>query len=96
MNYIQIRTEGEQEKQEILISTLTSLGAIGFEQKNTYLLSYFNEEDFMSYDVNKALEEEFLKSILSKKKTGMKNGRKILNLCQWVIFAVFVLIFIMH
>ncbi len=58
MNYIQIRTEGEQEKQEILISTLTSLGAIGFEQKNTYLLSYFNEEDFMSYDVNKALEEE--------------------------------------
>jgi ribosomal protein L11 methyltransferase len=58
MNFIQIRTDVSEEKQEMLISNLSSLGAIGFEQTDTYLLSYFDEENFLSYDVNKALESE--------------------------------------
>jgi len=58
MNFIQIRTDVSEEKQEMLISNLSSLGAIGFEQTDTYLLSYFDEENFSSYDVNKALEGE--------------------------------------
>lgn len=58
MSFIQIRTEASEEKQELLISSLTLLGAIGFEQTDTYLLAYFEEDNFLSYDVNKALEGE--------------------------------------
>ncbi len=56
MNYIQISIAAKEEQQEILISILSEAEAIGFEQTDTHLLVYFNEDDFKSYEVNKVLE----------------------------------------
>lgn len=56
MNHIQISIEASEEQQELLISELSDLGATGFEQTNTHLLVYFDEEGFPSYEVNEALE----------------------------------------
>ncbi len=56
MNHIQISVEASEEQQELLISELSDLGANGFEQTEMHLLAYFNEADFLSYDVNKLLE----------------------------------------
>lgn len=56
MNYIQISIAAEEQQQEILISILSELSAEGFEQNDTHLLVYFNEDQFNSYEVNKALE----------------------------------------
>ncbi len=52
MNYIQISITATEVEQEILISQLADLGATGFEQVETFLLAYFLEDDFQSYDVN--------------------------------------------
>jgi ribosomal protein L11 methyltransferase len=41
MNSIQITIEADEEKQEILISELSDLGAQGFEQTDNYLIAYF-------------------------------------------------------
>ncbi|OLY92545.1 [LSU ribosomal protein L11P]-lysine N-methyltransferase [Cnuella takakiae] len=56
MNHIQISIEASEEQQELLISELSDLGATGFEQTNTHLLVYFDEEGFPSYEVNEVLE----------------------------------------
>src|SRR5687767_8421631 len=57
MNHIQISIEANTEQQEILISELNELGATGFEQTDTHLLAYFEEDNFKSYDVNELLKD---------------------------------------
>jgi ribosomal protein L11 methyltransferase len=52
MNTIQISIKATEEEQEILISLLSEQGATGFEQKDEYLLAYFSQSDFNSYEVN--------------------------------------------
>jgi ribosomal protein L11 methyltransferase len=56
MNHIQISIEANTEQQEILISELNELGATGFEQTDTHLLAYFEEDNFKTYDVNELLK----------------------------------------
>jgi ribosomal protein L11 methyltransferase len=56
MNSIQIRIKAGEEQQEILISDLSDLGAEGFEQQDEYLIAYFNEHRFKSYEVNQILK----------------------------------------
>lgn len=56
MNSIQISIEANEEEQEILISQLSDLGAEGFEQTDGYLLAYFNENIFKSYEINELLK----------------------------------------
>lgn len=55
MNSIQISIEANEEEQEILISQLSELNAQGFEQTENFLIAYFNENTFKSYDVNELL-----------------------------------------
>ena len=55
-NHIQLSIDANEEQQEILISQLEELGATGFEQTDTHLLTYFEEDAFPSYDVNALLE----------------------------------------
>jgi len=55
-NHIQLSIEANEEQQEILISQLEELGATGFEQTDTHLLTYFEEDAFPSYEVNALLE----------------------------------------
>lgn len=57
MNSIQISVEANEEQQEILISQLSDLGADGFEQTDKYLIAYFNENLFKSYEVNELLKD---------------------------------------
>ena len=57
MNSIQISIEANEAEQEILVSELMELGADGFEQSANYLLAYFPELNFNSYEVNKVLED---------------------------------------
>jgi len=57
MNYIQISIEANEEQQEILISELTELDAIGFEQTTSHLLTYFEENNFKSYEITKLLKD---------------------------------------
>lgn len=56
MNSIQLSIEANEEQQEILISQLSDLGADGFEQTGDYLIAYFNENVFESYEVNDLLK----------------------------------------
>lgn len=56
MNSIQISIEATEEEQEILISELSDLGAEGFEQTDNFLIVYFNENSFKSYEVNNLLK----------------------------------------
>ena len=55
-NHIQLSIEASEEQQEILISQLEELGATGFEQTDTHLLAYFEEDAFPSYEVNALFE----------------------------------------
>ncbi|HYH14898.1 MAG TPA: 50S ribosomal protein L11 methyltransferase [Flavisolibacter sp.] len=55
-NHTQLSIEALEEQQEILISQLEELGATGFEQTDTHLLAYFEEDAFPSYDVQALLE----------------------------------------
>jgi ribosomal protein L11 methyltransferase len=57
MNYIQLSIEAGESRQEILIAQLSALEATGFEQTDTHLIAFFNEEDFPSYDVNEVLKK---------------------------------------
>ena len=57
MNTIQINIKANEEEQEILISLLSDQGATGFEQKEEYLLVYFSESDFNSYEVNEIIKD---------------------------------------
>jgi len=56
MNSIQVSIAANEQQQEILISQLSDLGAEGFEQTDGYLLAYFNEYTFKSYEVNEILK----------------------------------------
>jgi ribosomal protein L11 methyltransferase len=56
MNSIQLIIEAKEEQQEIFISQLSELGADGFEQTETSLIAYFNENIFESYKVNELLK----------------------------------------
>lgn len=56
MNSIQISIEANEEQQEILISQLSDLGVDGFEQTDDFLIAYFNEGTFKSYDINQLLK----------------------------------------
>lgn len=56
MSSIQISIEANEEQQEILISQLSDLAAEGFEQTDDYLIAYFNENVFESYQVNEVLK----------------------------------------
>jgi ribosomal protein L11 methyltransferase len=56
MNHIQVSIEASEEEQEILISELSDLEAIGFEQTATHLLAYFEEYNFHSYEINRLIE----------------------------------------
>ena len=57
MNHIQISIEANEEQQEILISDLAELNAIGFEQTASHLLAYFDEDNFESYEVTQVLRD---------------------------------------
>ncbi|MBO9683628.1 MAG: 50S ribosomal protein L11 methyltransferase [Flavisolibacter sp.] len=57
MSSIQLSIEANEEQQEILISQLSDLGADGFEQTGNYLIAYFNENMFKSYEVNELLKD---------------------------------------
>src|SRR5215213_6618274 len=57
MNHIQISIEANEEQQEILISELSELDAIGFEQTGTHLLAYFEENNFKRYEVNELVKD---------------------------------------
>jgi len=57
MNSIQISIKAKEEQQEILISRLSDLGAVGFEQTDDYLIAYFNDNMFKSYEINELLKE---------------------------------------
>ena len=54
-NHIPFSIEATLEQQEILISQLADLDATGFEQSDTHLLVYFEEDSFQSYEVNQVL-----------------------------------------
>jgi ribosomal protein L11 methyltransferase len=56
MNTIQISIRASEQEQEILIGLLSDLGANGFEQKEDYLLAYFPETNFNSYEVNELVK----------------------------------------
>jgi ribosomal protein L11 methyltransferase len=56
MNTIQISISAGEDDQEILISSLSELGATGFEQQEKTLLAYFPELDFNSYEINEILK----------------------------------------
>jgi len=56
MNSIQISVDANEEQQEILISQLSDCGAEGFEQTEKYLIAYFSENLFKSYEVNQLLQ----------------------------------------
>ena len=56
MKSIQISIEANERQQEILISQLEGLNANGFEQTDNYLLAYFAENNFDSYEVIQVLQ----------------------------------------
>lgn len=56
MNHIQLSIEATESDQEILIVQLTGLNASGFEQTDTHLIAYFEEEAFPSYYVRGLLK----------------------------------------
>src|SRR5215216_2233510 len=57
MNHIQLSIQAKEEQQEILISELSELDAIGFEQTVEILLAYFDENNFESKEVHKVLSD---------------------------------------
>ena len=68
MNSIQITIEANEEKQEILISELTDLQVQGFEQTENYLIAYFNENSFSSYEVIDVLKNySFTSQVIEQK-----------------------------
>lgn len=57
MNHIQLSIEATESDQELLIGQLAPLNATGFEQTETHLLAYFEEEDFQSYAIHEVLKK---------------------------------------
>src|SRR5688572_22834793 len=66
MNHILISIEAAETQQEFLISDLTDLNATGFEQTNTHLLVYFEEDNFKSYEVNLFLKDYVFQTSIVK------------------------------
>lgn len=62
MNSIQINIKAREEQQEILISQLNECEAEGFEQQEDYLIAYFSEQNFNSYEVNEILKDYTIQS----------------------------------
>ena len=76
MNSIQLSIEATEEAQEILISNLSDNGATGFEQTETHLLAYFDENNFPSYDVKKILEGYTFNSSIIKEQNWNADWEK--------------------
>lgn len=57
MDYIQLSIELTEPDQDVVIALLSSQAAIGFEQSDTHLLAYFEEDSFQSYDVHEVLKK---------------------------------------
>jgi ribosomal protein L11 methyltransferase len=57
MNHIQLSIEAGEAEQESLLALLSALEATGFEQTDTHLIAYFDEETFPSYDVHEVLKK---------------------------------------
>lgn len=57
MNFVQINIEATETDQEILIGLLAVLSATGFEQTDTHLIAYFEEESFQSYEIHGVLKK---------------------------------------
>jgi ribosomal protein L11 methyltransferase len=57
MNHIQLSIEAIETEQEVLISQLEVLNATGFEQTDTHLIAYFEEDTFLSYEVHEVLKK---------------------------------------
>jgi ribosomal protein L11 methyltransferase len=57
MNHIQLSIEATEAEQEVLIGQLSVLSTTGFEQTDTHLIAYFEEESFPSYDVHELLKK---------------------------------------
>ncbi len=55
MNTILVTVEANEKRQEILISQLIDLGATGFEQTDTTLLAYFNDDNYPASQLNSLL-----------------------------------------
>ena len=68
MNSVQISIEASEDEQEILISQLSDLDAEGFEQTENYLIAYFNENRFRSYDLNEILKDYSFETIIVEEK----------------------------
>lgn len=68
MNSIQVSIQADEDRQEILISQLTDLGVVGFEQTDTTLLAYFNESNYPNREVNDLLTNDItsIKTIAEK------------------------------
>src|SRR5687767_11148878 len=56
MNHIQLTIQVPAEMQDELVAQLSIVDAVGFEQTETELLVYFEEDNFNSYDVNELLQ----------------------------------------
>ena len=56
MNTIQISIQANEHEQDILISELDQWHAMGFEQTEGYLIAYFPENNFDSYEINQLLK----------------------------------------
>jgi ribosomal protein L11 methyltransferase len=56
MNYIKITIQANMEQQDILISFLSDLDVMGFEQSDTYLTAYFDEQNFRSFEITKTIK----------------------------------------
>jgi ribosomal protein L11 methyltransferase len=57
MNHIQLSIEATEPEQDQLIGQLTLLNATGFEQTETHLLAYFEEDAFPGYEVHELLKK---------------------------------------
>ena len=67
MNSIQISIKANEQEQELLISQLSDLDAIGFEQIEDRLIAYFPANDFNSYEVTRILNNyEFVSKELKE------------------------------
>jgi ribosomal protein L11 methyltransferase len=57
MNTVQISITAPEADQEILISQLEELNAIGFEQTERLLIAYFPENNFEAYEIQELLKK---------------------------------------
>lgn len=70
MNHIQVKVFATPHEQEILIAQLSEAGAAGFEETDTYLLSYFSEDSY-----HQSLVDQIL--------TGIKKEISVMEARNW-------------